>query len=306
MWKLNVPFIFGPISGAQQVPEIGLSFLRISDLIYEKLRIILFRLSWRFWQRPKRAIKKAILVLVANSETEKKVRKIRKNKQVILFSEVGIDKVVKNHNRLSSYKNGERINLLWAGRIVAHKNFGLLLEALVGLSSEINWCLHVAGKGHLLEYWKRKVIKKDLQRYISFLGEVPFSKMSEHYKWANVLVFPSLREATGTVIIESMSHGVPVIAFKIHGASSVLDESCGILVSVINKQQMIRDFRNAIITLYKNPQHRIKMGEAGRNKVIQNYLWEKRGAKMNDFYRCILSRNNRKYLKGLLPEYRNG
>jgi len=303
LWKLNVPFIFGPISGAQQTPEVGLPFLRTRDRIYEKIRILLFNLSWRLWQRPKLAMKKAIIVLVANPETEKKVKKIRKKKPVILFPEIGVDKVSKNYVKHSIQDTGKQINLFWVGLLIARKNFGLLLEALAGLSSEINWVLRVAGEGNLLEYWKKNAEKIGLQKHISFLGKVSYSQMSEQYRWANVLVFPSLREATGTVILESMSYGIPVIAFKIHGASVVLDDSCAILVSVINKQQMIRDFKEAIIKLYRNPQLRTKMGEAGRKRVLQNYLWEKRGVKMNAIYKDILSRANKKSQDELLPGY---
>jgi glycosyltransferase involved in cell wall biosynthesis len=99
-----------------------------------------------------------------------------------------------------------------------------------------------------------------------------------------------------------MSYGVPVIALKIHGASIVLDDSCSILVEVINKQQMISDFRDAILKLCRNPMLRIKMGEAGKKRVSQNYLWEKRGEKMNLIYRDILSKENKRSKEKSLHE----
>lgn len=286
LWKLNVPFVFGPISGAQQTPKVAYSFLRLEDRIYEYARSLLFSLVFRMWQRPRRAIKKAKVVLAANPETETKIREIRKNNYVIQFSEIGINSVVEKNKVSSSAKAS--IKLLWSGLLIPIKNFGLLWEALSELPANIKWSLRVAGEGKLLSYWKDEVKRYDLTQHISFLGRIDYSKMKEQYQWADIFVFPSLREATGTVVMEAMSYGLPMVALDMHGASIVLDNSCGILIPVITKEQMVKDFSDAIVKLCNNPELRRKMGEAGRRKVKENHLWEKRGKKMNEIYREII------------------
>lgn len=286
LWRLNVPFIFGPISGAQQVPQVAYPFLRFSDRLCEWIRTLIFNISWRIWQRPRRAIKKAKLVLVDNPETEEKVRQIRKSDPVLLISDGGVDAVKEKDNNFYKAKKG--INLFWSGLLMPRKNFGLLLESVAKLPANIIWSLRVAGDGRLFNYWKRGVESYGLQRQISFLGRIDYPHMSEQYRWADVFVFPSLREATGTVLVEAMSYGLPVIALNIHGARYILDENCAFLVSVMNKEQMVEDFRNAIIELYSNPELGEKMGEAGRERVKQHYLWQKRGEQMNQIYAQVL------------------
>jgi glycosyltransferase involved in cell wall biosynthesis len=100
-------------------------------------------------------------------------------------------------------------------------------------------------------------------------------------------VFPSLREGTGTVIVEAMSYGLPVVALNIHGARCVLNEDCAFLVPVTNKKQMVEDYRSAILSLYHDPELRRKMGESGRRRVQEYFLWDKRGKAMNDIYRQV-------------------
>jgi len=139
-----------------------------------------------------------------------------------------------------------------------------------------------------LDYWKKKIEQRGLEKQSFFLGKIDYSQMSEHYQWADVFVFPSLREATGTVIVEAMSYRLPVIALNIHGATIVLDDSCAIRIPVASKEQMIRDFRDAIIKLYNGPELRRKMGEVGRWRVEENYLWEKRAKKISKIYREIV------------------
>ncbi len=288
LWKLNVPFIFGPISGAQQAPRATYPFLRFRDRVYEWIRTLLFKLSWRMWRRPRRAIKEARLVLVTNAETGKKVKKIRKDTPTILFSAVGVRRVIDEDTKTHVGKATKSINLLWSGRLIPCKNFRLLLESLSELPANINWSLRVAGGGRLFDYWKKKIKQRGLQNQISFLGKIDFSQMGEQYQWADVFVFPSLREGTATVMVEAMSYGLPVIALNMHGATIVLDDSCAIRIPVASKEQMIRDFRDAIIKLYNGPELRRKMGEVGRRRVEENYLWEKRAKKINKIYREIV------------------
>ncbi len=294
LWNLNVPFVFGPISGAQQTPRAAYPFLRFRDRVYEWIRTLLFKLSWRMWRRPRRAIKEAKLVLVANAETGKEVKKVRKDAPTILFSEVGVQRVIDEDTKTHVSKARGSINLLWSGRLIPCKNFRLLLESLSELPANINWSLGVAGGGRLLDYWKKKIKQRGLQNQISFLGKIDYSQMSEQYQWADVFVFPSLREATGTVIVEAMSYGLPVVALNIHGATIVLDDSCAIRIPVVSKEQMIKDFRNAIIKMHNEPELRRKMGEVGRWRVEENYLWEKRAKKINKIYREIICGESKK------------
>jgi glycosyltransferase involved in cell wall biosynthesis len=178
---------------------------------------------------------------------------------------------------------------MWAGEILPCKNIGLLLSALRDLPAELNWQLRIVGGGRLKAYWQRKVLELGLTQNIVFVGRVDHRQMLAQYMWADIFLFPSLREATGTVIVEAMLCGVPVIALDIHGACLVLDESCGVLIPVINDQQMVSDFRAAIVRLSKEFPLRARMGTRAREKALDQYGWEKRGIAMEEIYRRVLS-----------------
>jgi glycosyltransferase involved in cell wall biosynthesis len=237
-------------------------------------------------------MERARLVLTANYETAERVKGIRKSDPVITLSEVGVHSVGEKNAEGGKLRATDSLKLLWSGQLIPRKNFGLLMEALSRLPDEIRWHLRVAGEGNLLEYWKTKSVEHGLREHLTFLGQVAYSQMSEQYRWADVFAFPSLREATGTVILEAMSYGLPVIALKLHGARVVLDDSCGILVPVVSKEQMVKDFRDAIIKLYYDPELRRKLGEAGRKRVEESHLWEKKAQRMSEIYRQVLTQGN--------------
>lgn len=286
LWKLNIPFIFGPITGAQKTPLAGYHFLPLRGKIQEAARSFLFNIIWKLWPNPRHAIKKAEIVIVANPETKRKIEKIRENKPILFLTEVGADSTIENAGK--TYQPASRVNLLWVARLIHRKNFGLLSEVLYTLPANIDWSLRVVGDGGLLEYWRKKTRKKNLEKRITFLGKVNHQELSEHYSWADIFVFPSLREATGTSLIEAMSYGLPVISLDLHGASVVLDDTCGIKVPIKNKNQMIHDFREAILALCYNNVMRINMGKSAMLKINEKFLWRNRGEAMNRIYHEIL------------------
>lgn len=287
MWRLSRPFIFGPISGAQQTPIASYSFLRPSDRVYEAYRTFLFHLAWNLWRRPRRAIEAAAVVLAANPGTLNKVIAIRQNKPTLLLSATGISSVETfestafKEKTISYYPT---FNLLWCGKIIALKNFGLVLDVLASLPRNARWHLNVAGTGNLIYYWKRKIALNKLCDKVTFLGNVPYQEMSNLYRQANILLFTSLREGTPTVILEAMAHGRPIISLKESGAMTVLDSSCGILIPIHNKTQMVTDFRKAILRLWHDPELRESIGRAALKKVTSDYLWERRGIRMQQIY----------------------
>jgi hypothetical protein len=77
LWKLDIPFIFGPISGAQCTPAAGFPFLRTRDKLTERIRTLFVSVGWLYWPRFRKAIKRASLVLAANKETERETKRFR-------------------------------------------------------------------------------------------------------------------------------------------------------------------------------------------------------------------------------------
>lgn len=290
LWKLKLPFIFGPILGAQQTPLAGYAFLRLRDQAYELLRWFVFHVSWAVWPRPRRAMKRAKVVLVGNLDTEAKVRKVLDGDSVRLVSAAGVSRsTIEDPSSVVREEIGA-IVLLWSGSLIPRKNFGLLLRVLVSLPPDLEWSLRVAGDGKLMNYWKKEVQAVHLHDRVVFLGRIEHSEMAREYRRTDVFVFPSLREGTPAVLIEAMSHGLPIIALDIHGARVLCDNSTAILIPVESKKQMMKDFRDAIVKLYNDPELRRTMGQAGRRKAEENYLWEKRGQTVNEIYRIILDK----------------
>lgn len=57
---------------------------------------------------------------------------------------------------------------------------------------------------------------------MTLLGHVPRSEMEHQYRWADVLVLPSVSDTFGLVVPEAMSHGLPVVTTTHVGAADMI------------------------------------------------------------------------------------
>jgi glycosyltransferase involved in cell wall biosynthesis len=70
-----------------------------------------------------------------------------------------------------------------------------------------------------------------LGQHVELTGPVPRSRMPEHYRWADVLVHPSLCEGSATVTYEALACGLPVVCTP-NAGSVVRDGLDGFIVPV--------------------------------------------------------------------------
>ena len=137
--------------------------------------------------------------------------------------------------------------------------------------------------GNYLEYLKSK-IPPHLSSQIVFAGSLPQKQLLPYYQKADVLVNPSLSEAFGMSLVESMATATPVIATEIGGMPEIVDDGVtGLLVEPANTKALAE----AIIELISEPSRARAMGKAGRQKVLQCYSWDKIAQSLISSYAAI-------------------
>ena len=98
------------------------------------------------------------------------------------------------------------IKVLYVGSIVLRKGVQYLLEASKKLSDK-KFEFHVIGSTNL-SHSKLRLMYPN----VIFHEHIPFSEVTQFYKNSDVLVFPSLSDGFGSVQVEAMTYGLPVIA----------------------------------------------------------------------------------------------
>ena len=109
------------------------------------------------------------------------------------------------------------------------KAFSIVRQKLPGTR------LHLIGpdyeEGGSADQWAQR---HALSGGVSFEGPVPYGSVSTALRGADVFVHPSLEESFGTVVVQAMAQGVPVVAGRRSGAIPwvLADGEAGLLVDV--------------------------------------------------------------------------
>jgi peptidoglycan/xylan/chitin deacetylase (PgdA/CDA1 family) len=95
----------------------------------------------------------------------------------------------------------------------------------------------------------------------------------------------------GTVVLEAMGAGVPVLCLDHQGAHDAVTESCGIKIPVVSPQDTIARLAAAIDSLARQPQRCRELGRAAKDRA-KEYLWSRQGEAMAVLYRRVLEQAN--------------
>jgi glycosyltransferase involved in cell wall biosynthesis len=90
--------------------------------------------------------------------------------------------------------------------------------------------LVIAGDGPERPHLERLVEQRGLQDVVSFLGAVPHTELPQYISASDIVVIPSLMEASSLFLIESMACKRPVVATNVGGIPEILNDRCGVLV----------------------------------------------------------------------------
>jgi glycosyltransferase involved in cell wall biosynthesis len=241
---LNRPFIFGPLGGGEHYPFYLKKSFKKRHILIELFRDFANKLSI-YNPLLRLTYKNSILIACKNRETLKQIPSKYHN-QCIVNTEIGLSKLPKNLEKLQRC-NIEGLKLLYVGRLVYWKGLHLVLEAFSILKNS-NHRLTVIGSGKDKKWLKNKATELNINEKISWIDRVPQDQLFKMYQNYDLMVFPSLREAGGNVVIEAIAHKLPVMCLQLGGPGEHIIEQCGIVISTKNKskQKIIIEISEAI------------------------------------------------------------
>ncbi len=163
------------------------------------------------------------------------------------------------------------------GRLVFYKNVKVLVKAIsIVKEQEKEIKLVIAGGGPQLEQIQDMVKKLHLENNITIKGYVTTEEKIKIISQSNAMLFPSMCEGFGLVILEAFSQNKPVLVSNIPPMSDVINhKETGFILNSNNKNE----WAEYILRLVKNPQESKLMGTNGnqmlKTKYNQKLLYER-------------------------------
>jgi len=231
--NLGIPFAFGPIGGGEKAPFRLLKGVERRSMIKDMLRHTVNVVS-SYNPLLRRSFRQSSVILCKTSETQNLIPKRYQSKSHIAL-ELGIPEARPAVHR----ETGRRARkLLYVGRMEYWKGIHLGIEAFARLRTtqpEVEFT--IIGGGSDLEWLKSKAQEHGVLDHIQWIDRVPQARLFQMYQDYDLLLFPSMHDSSGGVVLESLHFGLPVICLDLGGPKEILDEQSGLVVSTHKKNE---------------------------------------------------------------------
>ncbi|MCD6099990.1 MAG: glycosyltransferase family 4 protein [Candidatus Marinimicrobia bacterium] len=145
--------------------------------------------------------------------------------------------------------------------------------------------LLIVGDGSQRNYLKELAKQLNIEKSITWVGSKRNSEMPKYYNLADVVVLPSLKEATSIAGLEAMACGKPLVGTLVGGIPDLIDDGkTGYLVPPRQPQKMAR----RIVQLLSDPKLVQEFGENARHKVLENFSWAQIANKTFSIYKSLI------------------
>ncbi len=179
---------------------------------------------------------------------------------------------------------------VYLGRLVFYKNVEIILKSFKIVTKEFSDAkLVIAGDGPHKESLQDLVKKLDIKKNVTFAGYVTPEEKKKFLAESNALLFPSIIEGFGLVMLESFQQNRPVLVSDIPPMSEIIENNKTGLVIDPNDEKKWAD---SIIHLIKNPNLSDGMGTEGNKVLKEKYNQELFYERLMKMYNDVLKTTN--------------
>lgn len=287
MWKLGIPFVWGPVGGAPNEPFAYRSLFSWHGLIRVFARTVCNEIQKRFNRRAKQAARRAARVWAVTDADYRMIHDMWGVESCQRMIEAGADGEL--HGEIHVWNGDSPLRIVWSGIHTSRKALPILLYALARLEPALRSRLtvEVLGEGPETEGWKRLALKLNVDRCLSWRGRVPRSQALDIMRGSHLLACPSVKEASSIVVIEAVSLGLPVICHDACGMGIVIDENCGLKVPLCSPETSIEGFAVAIKQVMNDPR-KVEVFSRGALERAKELTWEAKAREISGAYEQIV------------------
>lgn len=247
MGRLGIPFVIGPIAGGEAAPSRLRRSMPMRGKAIELLRdfgVLLQRLS----PLARQAYAAAKHIYVTTPESLRLVPSKWRMKTTVHLAIAAPGRVA-HHD---GWRPPESPRFVFAGRLIHWKGVHFAIRALVEVRRKVpSATLTLIGVGPDEQQLHELAGRLGVADAVEFAGYLPHERISSALHGCTALVFPSLHDSGGFVVLEALTEGLPAICLDLGGPGAIVNSSCGIIVSTAdaNEAQIITRIADAMISL---------------------------------------------------------
>lgn len=283
--KISVPFIVGPLNGGVEWPK---EFKNIERKEKEWLNKV--RGLYKFLPGYRSTRVHSAAMLAGSMATKTQLPQFTLNKQFYI-PENAVD--TSRFYRTAELCVSKPVKGVFVGRIVPYKGLDMAILAILDLVKENQMEFDIYGHGPAETECKEVVAAHGLQRSIRFHGFVPNTELCDKLVQADVLVFPSIREFGGGVVLETMALGIVPVIVDYAGPSELVTSKSGYKVPMGTRAEIIAGLRSTLRQICDDPSSLLQKKKECMDRVEKYYTWDKKASQVCEIYDWCLGRSEK-------------
>lgn len=291
-WSKKAPVILGPLGGSSCVDK-SYQPLYGTAIWKENLRGTLIQ-HWSVLPWLRISFHRAACILCANTETEAYLASQYPGKTGKML-ETGVKASSVDTAPQQTSASGGPLRIIWIGTIEPWKALSIALRAFAmaqaELTSEREIHLHIVGNGSEMEKMKNEAASLGIKSSTTFHGALPLKQTQQLMAASDILVFSSIKDTSGNVVLEAMSMGKPVVCINHQGSGDMTTDETAVRVTPGTLSHTVSGISVGILRLVRSVGLRRELGENGRARILAHYTWEKKALRMRDVYKKVLEKN---------------
>jgi len=283
---LPVPYLRGPGGGAHFVPAQFRARFGAKSRLWEYFRI---GMQWVFRHDPFFLIsqERAKVLMMANREAlEALPARWQKKAKPLSVNGISNSELTPPESRPRNAK----FAILSAGRLIPLKGFDLALRAFALFARKHPEAMFVLiGEGPELGRLQTLVQELGIERQTRIEGWMPRERLLAKMRFCDVFLFASLRDGGGSVVVEAMAAGKPVVCLDLAGPALHVNPECGFKVPAHHPEQAAQDMAEALDRLANDRELCTRMGRAAFERARQDYDWDRVAERVSEAYRATVA-----------------
>lgn len=279
--RAGVPFVLGPINGGLPWPH-EFPELRRAEREWLSYARALHRLVPGYAATRRHAA----AILAGSRETLRQVPAAYRDKCVYL-PENGIDTGRFPAPAPRTAPGRRPLRALFVGRLVPYKGCDMALAAAAPTLREGRLSMTVVGDGPERERLEALVEAEGIGAAVRFAGRTAPAEVRRYYEGSDLLLFPSVREFGGGVVLEAMATGVVPVVVDYGGPGELVAAGTGVKVPLAERDRLVASLREALDELLAAPDTLAATAGAARRRVDELFTWERKAAQVGEVYAWV-------------------
>ncbi|WP_442793756.1 glycosyltransferase family 4 protein [Paracoccus sp. SMMA_5] len=175
------------------------------------------------------------------------------------------------------------------GRLVPYKGADMAIEAAAPLLRAGLLTLDVIGDGPQADDLRDLVAREGLGQAVQLRGWVEHGQVQTIAAQSQLLIFPSVREFGGGVVLEAMALGVVPVVADYAGPGELVDDATGYRIAMGSREQIVAGLRARLQAIAEDPSGLPVMAEAARDRALRDFTWPAKAAQVERIWRAVLA-----------------